>query len=154
VGTNRVVADRAAGQHVRRDQLNGWVAEHPWLGPLGVQFDLYEPDHVVLRWPFRADTTNDGAYFHGGIIAAAIDTAGAGAALSAFEADRPIRPTTVSMSIQYVGAAKRSDLLCEARTVKRGRELVFTEITVRDTGGKVCAHAVQTYRIVMETETE
>jgi acyl-coenzyme A thioesterase PaaI-like protein len=52
------------------------------------------------------------------------------------------------MTVQYVGAAKRSDLLCAARTVKRGKELTFTEITASDSDGKVVAHAVQTYRIV------
>ena len=52
------------------------------------------------------------------------------------------------MTVQYVGAAKQSDLLCHARTIKRGRELIFTEITASDGDGAVVAHAVQTYRIV------
>jgi acyl-coenzyme A thioesterase PaaI-like protein len=52
------------------------------------------------------------------------------------------------MTIQYVGAAKRSDLLCHARTVRRRKELIFTEITGTDADGEVVAHAVQTYRIV------
>jgi acyl-coenzyme A thioesterase PaaI-like protein len=52
------------------------------------------------------------------------------------------------MSVQYVGAAKRSDLVCTARTVRRARELIFTEITATDTEGRTVAHAVQTYRIV------
>jgi acyl-coenzyme A thioesterase PaaI-like protein len=52
------------------------------------------------------------------------------------------------MSIQYVGAAKQSDLLCHARTVRRRKELTFAEITATDTDGNVVAHAVQTYRIV------
>ena len=52
------------------------------------------------------------------------------------------------MSVQYVGAAKRSDLLCSARTVRRARELIFTEITATDEAGRAIAHAVQTYRIV------
>jgi acyl-coenzyme A thioesterase PaaI-like protein len=32
--------------------------------------------------------------------------------------------------------------------VRRRKELIFTEITATDAGGKVVAHAVQTYRIV------
>jgi acyl-coenzyme A thioesterase PaaI-like protein len=39
-------------------------------------------------------------------------------------------------------------LLCQARTVRRGRELIFTEITATDADGAVVAHGVQTYRIV------
>ena len=38
------------------------------------------------------------------------------------------------MSIQYVGAAKRSDLICHGRTVRRRKELTFTEITATDSG--------------------
>ena len=52
------------------------------------------------------------------------------------------------MTIQYVGACKQSDLLCEGRVVRRGKELTFTEMTATDADGNVVAHGVQTYRIV------
>ena len=52
------------------------------------------------------------------------------------------------MSVQYVGACKRSDLLCHARAIRRGKELTFTEITATDADGAVVAHGIQTYRIV------
>ena len=52
------------------------------------------------------------------------------------------------MTLQYVGACKKSDLVCHARTVRRGKELTFTEITATDADGNVVAHALQTYRIV------
>jgi acyl-coenzyme A thioesterase PaaI-like protein len=51
------------------------------------------------------------------------------------------------MALQYVAAGSGADLLCDARTVRRVRELVFTEITARDSTGKVLAHGLQTYRI-------
>jgi acyl-coenzyme A thioesterase PaaI-like protein len=50
------------------------------------------------------------------------------------------------MTINYVGAAKRSDLICHARTVRRRKKLTFTEISA-DSDGNVVAHAVQTYRL-------
>ena len=115
---------------------------------MGVVFDRYEHDDVVLRVPFREDLTNDGTVYHGGVIAAALDTAGAAAAWSNHDFNRGVRASTVAMSVQYVGTAKKSDLLCHARTVKRGKELTFTEITATDISGVVVAHAVQTYRIV------
>ena len=59
-----------------------------------------------------------------------------------------MRASTVAMSIQYTGAAKRCDLLCHARTARRRKELTFTEITATDADGNVVGHAVQTYRIV------
>lgn len=136
----------------RRQAVREFMPRTPFLAGLGIVFERYEPDDVTIRLPFREDLTNDGTYFHGGVIASVIDTTGAAAAWSNHDFDKGTRASTVAMSIQYVGAAKRSDLLCRARTVRRGKELTFTEITATatatDADGNVVAHAVQTYRIV------
>ena len=135
-------------QERRRRAIKDLMPKTPFIGGLGLVFDKYEHDDVTVRVPFREDLTNDGTYYHGGVVAAAIDTAGAAAAWSNHDFDKGARASTVSMSLQYVGACKKSDLLCHARTVRRGKELTFTEITATDADGKVVAHAVQTYRIV------
>jgi uncharacterized protein (TIGR00369 family) len=135
-------------QQRRRLAVREIMPATPFMSSLGIVFDRWEPDDVVLRVPFKEELTNDGTYFHGGVIASAIDTAGAAAAWSNHDFDKGARASTISMSIQYVGAAKRSDLVCTARTVRRGKELTFTEITATDADGAVVAHAVQTYRIV------
>ena len=115
---------------------------------LGISFDRYEPDDVVVRLPFSEQLTNDGEVYHGGVIATMLDTAGAAAAWSNHDFDKGQRASTVSMSVQYVGAARRSDLVCTAHVIRRARELIFTEISAADADGKPVAHAVQTYRIV------
>lgn len=120
----------------------------PFLAGLGVVFERFEPDDVVLRLPFRADLTNDGTYYHGGVVASVLDTAGAGAAWSGHDLSQGMRASTISMSVQYVGAAKQSDLVSSARTVRRVKELIFTDIIATDADGRTVAHAVQTYRIV------
>lgn len=132
----------------RRRAVADLMPTTPFISGLGVVIERYDPDDVTLRLPFRPDLTNDGTHYHGGVIASVIDTAGAAAAWSNHDFDKGARASTVSMTVQYVGAAKQSDLLCHARAVKRGRELIFTEITATDAGGAVVAHAVQTYRIV------
>lgn len=137
-----------AEQQRRRQAVADLMPSTPFMGGLGIVFERYEPDDVLLRLPFRHDLTNDGTYYHGGVIASVIDTAGAAAAWSNHDFTKGARASTVSMSIQYVGACKRSDLLCEATTVRRGKELTFTSITATDADGAVVAHAVQTYRIV------
>ena len=138
----------AEEQHKRRRAVRDVMTSSPYIGGLGVVFDRYEPDGVTLRLPFREDLTNDGTYFHGGVIASVMDTAGAAAAWSNHDFDKGMRAATVAMSIQYTGAAKRCDLVCHARTARRRKELTFTEITATDADGNVVAHAVQTYRIV------
>ncbi|HUY64724.1 MAG TPA: PaaI family thioesterase [Acidimicrobiales bacterium] len=131
-----------------RAAVPGTMLGTPYLASLNLQFDRYEPDEVVLRLPFRAELTNDGTYYHGGVIATVMDTAGAAAAWSDHDFTKGTRASTVSMSIQYVGACKKSDLVCHGRVVRRGKELTFTEITAADGAGAVVAHGVQTYRIV------
>lgn len=135
-------------QHKRRQAVRDLMPTTPFLAGLGIVFERYEPDHVVIRLPFREDLTNDGTYFHGGVIASVMDTAGAAAAWSNHDFDKGMRASTVAMSIQYTGAAKHCDLLCHARTARRRKELTFTEITATDAEGNIVAHAVQTYRIV------
>jgi uncharacterized protein (TIGR00369 family) len=137
-----------AEQQRRRRSIAELMPKTPFIKGLGIVFDRYEPDDVTLRLPFREDLTNDGTSYHGGVIASVMDTAGAAAAWSNHDFTKGARASTVSMSVQYVGACKKSDLLCHARAVKRGRELTFTEITATDANGAVVAHAVQTYRIV------
>lgn len=135
-------------QQRRRSAVAELMPATPYLSGLGIVIERYEPDDVSLRLPFRPDLTNDGTYYHGGVIASVMDTAGAAAAWSNHDFDKGARASTVAMSIQYVGACKQSDLLCTARAVKRGKELTFTEITATDSAGAVVAHGVQTYRIV------
>lgn len=135
-------------QSQRRAAVADLLPTTPYLGSLGVRVERYEPDEATIRLPFREDLTNDGTYYHGGVVAAVMDTTGAAAAWSNHDFDRGSRASTVAMSIQYVGACKRSDLLCHASAVRRGKELTFTEITATDGDANVVAHGIQTYRIV------
>lgn len=145
-GTSGGLSD--AQQHAMRRAVPETMLATPYLAWLGLRFERYEPDEVVMCLPFRPELTNDGTYYHGGVVAAAIDTAGAAAAWSNHDFNKGVRASTVAMSVQYVGAAKQSDLICRGRVVRRGKELTFTEITATDAAGAVVAHAVQTYRIV------
>jgi uncharacterized protein (TIGR00369 family) len=136
-----------AEQLERRAAIPGIFAGTPFLAWLGLLVERYEPDDVVTRLPFRVEFSNDGTTYHGGVVGAVIDTTGALAAWSNHDFDRGIRASTVSMALQYVAASSGDDLHCAARTVRRVRELIFTEITASDTSGRVLAHGLQTYRI-------
>ena len=76
-----------------------------------MQFEKYEPDEVTSRVTFKEELTNDGVVYHGGVVAAAIDTTGAAAAWSNHDFERGARASTVSMTVQYVGTA-RSQTCC------------------------------------------
>lgn len=138
----------AEEQARRRAAVPDLFPTTPFMSLLGIVFDHYEPDDVVVRLPFDERWTNDGIAFHGGVTATLLDTAGAAAAWSNHDFGRGLRASTVSISVQFLAAARTSDLMAHARTVRRGRELIFTEITARDDEGTAVAQALQTYRIV------
>lgn len=135
-------------QERRRRAVADLMPQTPFIRMLGLVVEAFDADSVTMRLPFQAELTNDGSVYHGGVVASVIDTTGALAAWSNHDFDKGVRASTVSMSVQYVGTARTSDLICHARTVKRGRELIFTEIAATDDEDRVVAHAVQTYRIV------
>ena len=146
--TDDALALTEADQQRLRAAVPETMLATPYLSGFRVVFERYEPDDVVLRLPFRPDLTNDGTYYHGGVVATVLDTAGAAAAWSNHDFSKGARASTVAMSLQYVGACKRSDLLCAARTVRRGKELTFVDMTATDAQGAAVAQGMLTYRIV------
>src|SRR5437588_13088138 len=124
-------------QDARRQAIRSMMPKTPYLSGLGTSIERYDPDEVTIRLPFREDLTNDGTYYHGGVISSVMDTAGAAAAWSNHDFEKGARASTVSISIQYVGACKKSDLVVHVRTVKRGKELTFVEMTATDADGSV-----------------
>lgn len=135
-------------QDARRQAIRSLMPETPYLAGLGIVIDRYEPDEATVRLPFREDLTNDGSRYHGGVVAAVLDTAGAAAAWSNHDFDNGTRASTIAMSVQFTGACQQSDLVCHARVARRRSDLIFTELTATDADGMVVAHGIQTYRIV------
>ena len=83
----------------RRKAVADLMPTTPYMSWLGVIFDKYEPDDVVARVPFRAELTNDGTVYHGGVIASALDTAGAAAAWSNHDFTKGARACRVTTSV-------------------------------------------------------
>lgn len=118
-----------------------------FIASLGIAVERWADDGVRLVMPFDERLTNDGAEYHGGAVAALIDTAGASAVWAGHDFTRGLRASTVSMTVNYVGRGS-GDLHADARCVRRGRDLSFTEITVTDDRGALVATGSLVYRIV------
>ena len=118
-----------------------------FIAGLGAEVQAWSAEEVVLRVPFAERLTNDGREYHGGVIAALMDTAGAAAVWAGHDFDKGLKASTVSMTVNYTGRAK-GDLLAIARCVKRGRDVAFSEIRVEDPSGTLVATGTLVYRIV------
>ncbi len=135
-------------QQERRDAVRSLFLATPYMERLGLVAERWEPEGVRLRLPFDPTLTNDGVAYHGGVVASLIDSAGAAAVWAGHDFDKGQRAATISITVNYTGAAREADLIGEAVCVRRGRELHFSEIHVRDESGRLVATANLVYRIV------
>ena len=131
-----------------RATLRDQMTRTPYIGGLSIEVDEWSPVGVRLRLPFAAHLTNDGHALHGGVIASLVDTAGAAAVWAGHDYDKGMRAATVSLTVNYTGSGRDSDLVADAVCVKRGKDLAFSEIRVSDTDGRGIATATLVYRIV------
>jgi uncharacterized protein (TIGR00369 family) len=136
-----------AEQQEWRARMRDVMVGTRFIKALGTAVETWGPDEVCLRVPFAEHLTNDGKEYHGGVIAALVDTAGAAAVWAGHDFDRGLRASTVSMTVNYTGRAQ-GDLLATARCVKRGRDTHFSEIRVEDARGTLVATGSLVYRIV------
>ncbi|WP_433461905.1 PaaI family thioesterase [Spirillospora sp. CA-128828] len=127
-----------------QQELRAWFREH-W--ERGVEFNRdcrmsvrrWDPDGVEMALPFATRLTAHDGVFHGGLIAALIDTAGGGAVMAGHDFSRGSRISTVSLSVQYLAPAPGPEVVAHARCVRRGGRVHFSEVEVRRADGAVCA---------------
>jgi uncharacterized protein (TIGR00369 family) len=131
-----------------RATLRQQMTRTPYIGGLGIVIEEWSPAGVRLRLPFAEHLTNDGQAYHGGVVASLVDTAGAAAVWAGHDYDKGMRAATVSMTVNYTGAGRGTDLLAEAVCVKRGKDLSFSEIRITDDEARGVATATLVYRIV------
>ena len=130
----------------RRELIQAFVPNSPLVGLLGIELAEVETDRAVLRLPFRPELATMGDVVHGGAIAALLDTASMAAAWSDDTVPEALAGATVSMSVDYVAAARGVDLTATGRAVRRGRSLCFCEVEVTQPDGGVIAKGLAVHR--------
>lgn len=118
----------------------------PYHAALGIRVEELELDRVRLRIPFQDANANPGRALHGGVYASAIDAAGVLAALSGVADLHALQRRTVDLSVVYLAAAIGADIVAEARVLRRGKELAYADVAVRDDAGRELAHGLVTHR--------
>jgi uncharacterized protein (TIGR00369 family) len=130
----------------RRQIIEQFIPASPFAQHTGIRLERLEEDHAVLVMPFRPELVTLGDVVHGGAVSTLADTAIMAAAWADDTVPDALAGATVALSVNFVAAARGSDLTAEARAVRRGRSLCFCEATVRDGDGTVVATALGTYR--------
>jgi uncharacterized protein (TIGR00369 family) len=119
--------------------MESFVPYSPLVRHLGIRLEALELDRAELSLPFDARLATMDDIVHGGAIAALIDTAGMAAAWSDDHTPQALAGATVSMTVDYLAAARGHDLLATALVARRGRSLCFTDIRVTEPDGRLVA---------------
>jgi uncharacterized protein (TIGR00369 family) len=130
----------------RNSLIRAFLPASPFARRLGLEIEYLDAGGAELRLPFDAEHATFGDTVHGGAIAALIDTAGMVAAWGDDQPTDTPAGATVSMAVDYVAAARGTDLVARARVVRRGRSLCFVQVDVVDEDERVVATGLVTHR--------
>jgi uncharacterized protein (TIGR00369 family) len=127
--------------------MRQFLPTSPFVKYLGIQLVDLQPDSAMLSLPFSEPLITVGTTVHGGAIATLVDTAAMVAAWSNAEVPTTMRGVTVSLTVTYLNAADREDLLADARVLRRGRSLVYLDVDVKSAASIPVAKGLVTYKI-------
>ncbi|MDA1101934.1 MAG: PaaI family thioesterase [Proteobacteria bacterium] len=113
---------------------------------LGAKLEALEEGYCRMVLPWREDLSRGDALIHGGVTAALIDKAGTAAAWSYLDIPEGTRGSTVAMNVNFLEGAV-TDLIAEARTVRRGGSIVVVDVEVKDPNGIMLAKGLVTYKL-------
>lgn len=131
----------------RRDLIRDFIPHSPLLRHLGIELRSLEQDRAELFLPYRPELATMGDVVHGGAIATLIDTTGTAAAWADDTEPKDMGGATVSMTVDYLAAARGGDLLATGSVLRRGRSICFCDVVVSEPPGeRIVARGTLVYR--------
>jgi uncharacterized protein (TIGR00369 family) len=97
---------------------------------------------VRMSYDIGLEFTNPSGSIQGGIVAALLDDAAAFAVI--IKSGQPVFVASLELKTSFFSAAKPGLLYAEARVVKLGKTIAFTEADLTDTEGKLLARMTTT----------
>ena len=125
----------------------------PYMRHLGMEFVEGDEGFVKVRLRFQKENTTVADALHGGAIASLIDTTGSLAAWTTAELGNPrYFGSTVGINVNYLSGVLGQDCYAEGRVLKRGKELIYSDVRVTTEEGKLRAQGTVIYRIIDKGE--
>jgi len=131
----------------RREVIRQFIPSSPLVRHLGLQLESLGSDEATLVLPFRPELATMDDVVHGGAIASLIDTAGMAACWADDAVPESLSGATVTLNVNYTGAARGKDLTARAVVVRRGRNLVFSEVKVTEPDERLVATGTVVQRL-------
>ncbi len=104
---------------------------------LGLRLERLEEGEAEVAMPVKEAYLQEGGVVHGGVISALADTAAVYALIPGLPEDRTL--TGVEFKVSFLKPVRlgAGDLVARARTVRRGRQIGFSEVEVSQDGKPV-----------------
>ena len=124
-------------------------ADIPFVHHLGFELKLFEGGHSQIDYEPKAEHLNSFNVTHGGASMTLLDVTMAVAARSMCP---EMGVVTIEMKTSFMQPA-RGKLIAKGRLIHRTATMAFTEATIFDAAGRVCAHATGTFKYVKRLPT-
>jgi uncharacterized protein (TIGR00369 family) len=103
------------------ERVRDSFAQQAVMKLFGADLARVTPGEVQIRFPYRADLTQQHGYLHAGVVAAVCDSACGYAAFSLMPADAAV--LTVEYKVNLLAPAEGTDFLAIGKVTKRGGTL-------------------------------
>jgi uncharacterized protein (TIGR00369 family) len=131
------------------ERMRKVIALTPFMKQLGMELIEAGEGYAKLCLHFQKENTTAADALHGGAIASLIDTTGAMAAWTTAEIATPkYFGSTVGVNVNYLSGVIGEDCFAEGRVLKRGREIIYSDVRVTNGAGKLLAQGTVVYRII------
>jgi uncharacterized protein (TIGR00369 family) len=127
--------------------VRGFIEHSPFARHVGLKVEELNDGRASLSLPFSEDIVTLGDVVHGGAITTLIDVAATAAAWAGAEVSADAKWGTASVTVDFLRPAHGTDLLANARLLRRGRSLCFCEVDVTGGDGETVAKGLVTYRL-------
>jgi len=117
---------------------------------VGARIEALAPGQCIIAADFRDDLAQQHGFFHGGLVGALADNAGAYAAFTLIDATQSM--LTVEYKINLLAPAKGRALKAIGEVVRPGRTLTVSQVRVLvtdDAGEQLCALGTVTMMTLM-----
>lgn len=121
----------------------------PFVQHLGFELMLFEDGCSQINYKPKAEHLNSFSVVHGGASMTLLDVTMAVAARSV-ATDMGV--VTIEMKTSFMQAAK-GPLVAKGRLIHRTATMAFTEASIYDAEGEICAHATGTFKYVKRLVT-
>jgi len=139
--------DHTAAQQ-NYERMRKAIEMAPFMRHLAMEFVEADEGYAKLRMRYQKENSTYADALHGGAISSLIDTTGAMAAWSTAEIMSPrYRGSTVGINVNYLSNAFGEDIFAEGRVLKRGKEIIYSDVRVTNAAGKLLAQGTVVYRI-------